>query len=135
MGKSKERCKKMVEVANDVQSMSAHILKEWNPSKNRGLSKKESLAAYVGFALGLYHGAESVLRGVPIHDSGDISVYDWLCMNVQQYRDDREGYVSDWHGSCDCGVWDDDDVESLEDTLALITFLEMLSGRGDDEEE
>lgn len=140
MGKSKKLCKKMFATALDVQELSTHILSEWEPSKEFGLNKKESLAAYVGFALGLYHGAESVLRGVPIHDSGNLSVYDWLCTNVQQYRDDREGYMQKYHEDHDCYCFngdddDDDDKADVGDLLALVALLDMLSGHGDHDEE
>lgn len=137
MGKSKKLCKKMFDTALDVQELSTYILSEWEPSKEFGLSKKESLAAYAGFAIGLYHGAESVLRGVPIHDSADLSVYDWLCMNVQRYRDDREGYMQKHREDhdCDCFHGDDDDKADVGDLLALIALLDTLSGHGDHDEE
>ena len=39
------------------------ILKKWKPKKEFGLSKKESRAAFIGFALGLFNGADAVMLG------------------------------------------------------------------------
>ena len=126
MGKSKKLYKQMVEIANETKDDALYSLKNWKPTKTHDLTKKESRAAYVGFALGLFNAAESILIGKEIHDTMSSSVYDWLCENVQRYRDDHHEYVATL--KCDD---DDEYVATLkcdnDDLSALVEFLEAIT--------
>lgn len=124
MGKSKKLYKQMVEIANETKGDALYILKNWKPTKTHDLTKKESRAAYVGFALGLFNAAESILIGKEIHDTLSTSVYDWLCENVQRYRDDHDEYVA----TLKC---DDDDEDDADDLSALVEFLEAITKDSD----
>ena len=139
MGKSKfeKRCRKLekkhdkfvsnlADIADDVYGGALHILENWVPTKQGGLSKKESRAAYVGFALGMINATSSIITNTRLRDNdGSPSLYEWLCDIVTQYRDDRETF-DEQLGKRIAAYLGENEEPDEDDLNALFEFFEKL---------
>ena len=115
---SKEACESAIS-ACDCSRM---ILRKWKPKKEFGLSKKESRAAYLGFALGLFNGADAVMLGRQF--TCDESLRRRMLKTVSEYKK---------AGDCSVDVDDDgdmpDDASVTEDPF-IRSLIELLFGNG-----
>ena len=103
------------EAAVSAHKCAMEIIGSWGPEKRKtGLSKKESRAAYVGFAIGLLNGADLVMRGNRVK-----------CNRL--LREFVYEKVSDIVHDSDCAEGADDD--SLEDVAPKVVEGELVGLR------
>lgn len=113
--------------ATSSLELSTRVIDGWvakagdlSKSKRHGLSKRETAAAFKGFALGVANGADAVVRGEPFGDEDDDDIIEWLLSNVAHKR-------SEERPSDDSG--DSEDAERIDvDLGALGDLIELLLG-------
>ena len=90
-----ENVERLADIANDMYVGAYNILDGWEPTKQGGLAKKESRAAFAGFALGVIAATGGIVTATKMRDKdGEPGVYQWLCSMVAMYRDDRDAFFS-----------------------------------------
>jgi hypothetical protein len=124
--------------ATSALDLSSRVISKWGPwdrhglpkSWRHGLSKKEVSAAFMGFAIGVANGADSVVRGMRIGDEDDAEVRDWLLATVASCLHKEPKAAHDDNDGSD-GI--DLDGATINDE-ALRGFIEMLFGTEDESE-